>query len=603
MARKTEELRLTQLEEFLGKVESCRGKFLASEKKKLGKHFLEIVMGLEGKLVTCKSSKESPVFEFHNEKLSRALFVTDTARDNLQEYCNDRVLLYLHPDKVDMLAVITNGKELRVFNASAKEKEEYTVLFAELLNDKAKAKKNWQAFLSKFGEGFSVTNKKTSSLYQIPKRPLPKNTIFCADNLAVMKQLPNESIDLIYIDPPFNTKAVRKTKAWDDQVQGIQYYDSHGKGIHSYIAFMKDRLEQMHRILKDTGSLFVHVDYRSVHYLKIELDKIFGIGNSDKGAKHLVNEIIWCYKDVGGGKNNDFYKRKHDTILWYRKGKKYKTNKISRGNLSQTTIDRFSSLFDSKGLITYKKLKDKRPREFQSRAKQGRVPKDLNRVFLSKSGGRQLEDWWTDINPVRKRRKKDDPEETYYYTTQKPSALLERIIETATNKDDVVADFFCGCGTAVSTAHKLGRCWIGVDASPKAGQVIRKRMIKDHNIDINITPLGKLTKDKVLRLDPFEFERYVIACMGGVANKQQRNDGGVDGYMADDGAPIEVKKSNRVGRPVIDKFYKHLKRKGRGFIIALSFADTAKEEAKRLLNEEGLDLTLVTLDMVIEQAS
>ena len=153
----------------------------------------------------------------------------------------------------------------------------------------------------------------------------------------------------------------------------------------------------MHRLLKKDGVLCIHLDYNAVHYVKIDLDEIFGQGSYDKGSKRLVNEIVWCYKDVGGGRNNTFYKKKHNTILVYSKSKNY-YNDIQRAELSETTQDRFGSLFNSNGIITYRILKEKRPKESLSRKKQGRVPENLDQVFLSKNHGRQLEDYWTDIN-------------------------------------------------------------------------------------------------------------------------------------------------------------------------------------------------------------
>lgn len=435
-------------------------------------------------------------------------------------------------------------------------------------------------------------------LHKLPKRRLALNTIYCADNLAVMKQLPNESIDLIYIDPPFNTRSVQKSKAWDNEVQGIQYYDSFGKGINSYIAFMKDRLEQMHRLLKDTGSLFVHVDYRAVHYLKIELDKIFAGGDPDRGAKHLVNEIIWCYHDIAGGKNGNYFQRKHDTFLWYSKNQKNKFN-IIRQPLADSTIKRYKKYFDKNGNLTYKKLKETNPGAFKSLKC---IPKNINDIWIGVDKGAPMTDWWTDIKPI-KRKGKGQSSEYIGYPTQKPLALLERIIKCASNEDDIIADFFCGCGTAISAAQSLNRHWVGVDASEKATKIMRKRMANDHGLDIPITPLGTLDKQKALELDPFEFERYMVTCVGGVVNKIQVGDGGLDGMMIEDGAPIQVKQSKKIGRPVIDSFYKHIKKRGRGFIIAISFTSTAKEEAMRLKNEEGIELVLLTVDQVIEQAA
>ena len=136
------------------------------------------------------------------------------------------------------------------------------------------------------------------------------NIIYNQDCLDLMKSLPKESIDLIYIDPPFFTQ--------QDFGQFTDKWDS----IQSYLDYMKVRLIEMHRLLKSNGVLCVHLDYKSVHYIKVYLDKLFGYGNPDKGAKHLVNEIIWCYSNSGQRSSKNFLK-KHDTILIYGKTKNF----------------------------------------------------------------------------------------------------------------------------------------------------------------------------------------------------------------------------------------------------------------------------------------
>ena len=164
-----------------------------------------------------------------------------------------------------------------------------------------------------------------------------------------------------------------------------------------------------------------------------------------------------------------------------------------------------------------------------------------------------------------------------------------------------MADFFCGCATTLSAAQKLGRYWVGVDASKDASVVIRKRMLRDHNLKIKITLLKNLTERQAKALSHFEFENYCVRCVGGVPTKKT-NDGGIDGYLIEDGTPIQVKQSESIGRGVLDSFYKHLKKNGRGIIIALSFGKGAKEEAMKL-KLEGYDLQLWTLKQVLSQGT
>ena len=159
-----------------------------------------------------------------------------------------------------------------------------------------------------------MKQRKKSNLIKMPKRVLKTNVIYCADNLEVMKQLPGDSIDLIYVDPPFNTGTLRKSKAWDQEVQIGDFDDKWGGGVNSYILWMNNRLREMHRLLKPTGILCVHLDYNATHYIKVELDKIFGKGSPDRGMKHLVNEIIWKFSQ-GGGRSSNKFKNRHNYIF------------------------------------------------------------------------------------------------------------------------------------------------------------------------------------------------------------------------------------------------------------------------------------------------
>lgn len=307
------------------------------------------------------------------------------------------------------------------------------------------------------------------------------NRIFWGDNLQVMSHLLKEfrgKIDLIYIDPPFDSKADYKRKI---EIKGIGKTDSDISTFEEkqygdiwtndeYLQFMYERLLLMRELLSDTGSIFLHCDWHKSAHLRILMGEVFG-------EQNFINEIIWGYKDVGGGRNNNFYKRKHDTIFWFSKTANYKTGQIARAPLSESTLDRFGSMFDENGVITYRTFMEMRPAEFATRKKQGRVPDDLDMIFLSKDFGRQMEDYWVDINPLRTRAEKDNPEEVLEYPTQKPYALLERIIKTATEEGDLVFDCFMGSGTTQAVAMKLGRRFIGADINLGAIQTTTKRLL------------------------------------------------------------------------------------------------------------------------------
>ena len=227
--------------------------------------------------------------------------------------------------------------------------------------------------------------------------------LYQGDNLEVMRGLPSESIDLIYIDPPYFSQ--RNYGDFDDRWKSMQHY----------LDFMVERLKEMHRLLKPTGSIYVHLDWHAVHYVKVEMDKIFGY-------KNLVNEIVW-HHDMGGRGSSSFAK-KHDTILFYKKSD-YIFNPILVPFQSGMTAWRYSQ-------------KGKEP-------PQGKIATDV---------------WNFTFNTMSSER--------LGYQTQKPAELMERIILASSNEGDLVADFFCGSGSFIKKAFELGRRCIGCDMSPKA---------------------------------------------------------------------------------------------------------------------------------------
>ncbi len=314
------------------------------------------------------------------------------------------------------------------------------------------------------------------------------NKLIWGDNKIILTSLKNGpmreeieqqgGIKLIYIDPPFDVGAdfSMDIEIGDDTftkkpniLEEIAYRDTWGKGADSFIAMIYERIVLMRDLLVEDGSIYVHCDWRVNGFIRLVLDEIFG-------KENFINEIIWCYRDLGGGRNTDFYKRKHDTIFWYSKSKDPQVNEIGRGKLSDETIKVYGRHFEN-GKLTYRKLKEVYPKTFETRVKQGRVPENLDEIWLDASSGKQLEDWWTDINPIRIRKRGAKLKEAHLYPTQKPEALLERIIKTSTGEDDLVADFFCGSGTTAAVAEKLGRKWIVSDLGKFAIHTTRKRMI------------------------------------------------------------------------------------------------------------------------------
>lgn len=283
---------------------------------------------------------------------------------------------------------------------------------------------------------------------------MDKNKIYCGDCLEVMKDIPDKSIDLIYIDPPFFSN-----KNYDSKFGG--FTDIWEGGMHGYLTWLNVRLLEMKRLLKPTGSIYVHCDWHASHYIKCELDKIFGYDN-------FQNEIVWWYKRWSNVSKN--YQRMHDTILFYSKSKEYTFNiqyqPYSKPEVIEKTI---------RGVIKGKlqRLKDEHGKYIERTKENKGVP--LHDVF-------ELQH----IQPTSKER--------IGYPTQKPESLLDRIIKTCTNKGDVVADFFCGTGTTSAVAQKLGRRWITSDINPSACKITKNRLKQILNPNLSKSSIKITTK-------------------------------------------------------------------------------------------------------------
>ena len=427
---------------------------------------------------------------------------------------------------------------------------------------------------------------------------LPVNRLILGDNLEIMKTLEKESVDLIYLDPPFFSNRNYEI-IWGDEGEIRSFKDRWSGGIEHYVAWLKDRVLEMYRLLKPTGSFFLHCDWHADAYIRVDiLDKIFG-------PKNFLSAIDWCYEDIGG-KATNYFKRKKDTIFFYQKTKnKKRVFNQQLKSLSESTIKRYGNYFDENGQITYQKLKEVSPGAF---AKLKGIPSDLSEVWLDKNKGQPLGDWWIDITAIRK-----GFSEAIGYPTQKPEALLERIVKCASNEGDVVLDPFMGGGTTIAVADRLHRKWIGIDQSTMAVKVTELRL--DNQRDFFSAPfsvqLQKYDYDTLRSKDPYEFQCWIIREFGGISNVKQGGDLGLDGKMPDN-TPIQVKRSDNVGRDVIDKFLSAVKRGDKklydknvktkhpiGYIIAFSFGSGARKEAARLKVKENIIIELVEVDKIV----
>ena len=358
------------------------------------------------------------------------------------------------------------------------------------------------------------------------------NALYYGDCLEWMSKWASESVDLIYLDPPFNSKqdynmlysaevagdaqyrAFADTWVWDDAaadryerfdgqvgdtaraIRGLRRILGES-GMLAYLTYMTERLAECHRLLKPTGSLWLHCDPTASHPLKMVLDVIFGPGR-------FRNEIIWCYPPKGRGPAKGFH-RKHDVLLYYSKSGHKTAGTFHRPYTPLTASARAKfSMTDQDG---------RKYKEFKGR-----------RTYLDESKGRPVPSWWTDIAPAGQSRI-----EYLGYETQKPVKLLSRIIETCTNRGDLVLDPFCGCGTTVSAARSLGRRWVGIDISSFAVDVIRERL-EDRTIPVYGIPYDLLSARRMAVDDPFGFETWAVNRLRGfVPNTRQVADGGIDG--------------------------------------------------------------------------
>jgi len=374
------------------------------------------------------------------------------------------------------------------------------------------------------------------------------NIIYCGDNLKHLAQLPEKSVDLIYADPPFFSNRHYEV-IWNDGAEIRAFEDRWQGGISQYIKWMKPRLQECHRVLKDTGSMYLHCDWHANAHLRILMDKIFGDNN-------FRNEIVWCYK--GGGIATKQFKSKHDTIYFYAKNSKYIFNPPS--------IKRGYDKFYKEGVKV-------------------------------QSSGKALEDWWSDI-PARGTA--TNAKEWIGYPTQKPEALLKRIIEASSNKDNIVLDPFCGCGTTIAVAQQLGRQWVGIDVSPTACRMMKERLNK-LGAEVTLANMP-VTLEELKAIKPFEFQSWVISKIKGTHSNRKSGDMGIDGWTFMEHKPVQVKQSESIGRNIIDNFETAIRRANYniGFIYAFSFARGAIEEAARAELDDGITIKLIRIEDLVK---
>jgi len=474
--------------------------------------------------------------------------------------------------------------------------------------------------------------------------------IYCGDNTDQLRKLPNACIDLIYIDPPFNSNRNYEV-FWGETKEKRAFEDRH-ESTKAYIEYMRPRCVELARVLKKKGSFYYHCDWHASHYVKVMLDQILG-------ENQFANEIIWkrqsAHSDAKQGSKH--FGRLHDSIFLYAKSDDYTFNHLYQP-YSNEYLENFYRYVEpetgrryrlgdltapgggapSKGNPHYEFLGVKRYWRY-SKENMGKLHRE-GRIVQTRSGGVpqykryldegkgvQLGSVWDDINPLH-----GSDAERLGYPTQKPLALLERIVKTSSNENDIVLDAFCGCGTALVAAEKLKRRWIGIDISPTACRVMATRLKKDCGLkeDEKLWREGRgfivrdlpRSQEQLRKIPAFEFENWAVIALGGIPNKVQVGDMGIDGRIFPVSAtpermdketghldfmdvwyPVQVKQRDKVGRPDIDSFEAMMTRENRtkGFFVSFDYSRDALTEIDRFFKQTGKAIVPLTVQEILDE--
>ncbi len=476
-----------------------------------------------------------------------------------------------------------------------------------------------------------------------PSALVDTRVVYCGDNLDQLRKLPDACVDLVYIDPPFNSNRNYEV-FWGETKEKRAFEDRHASTA-AYIDFMRPRCVELHRVLKETGSFYYHCDWHASHYVKVMLDQIFG-------QSQFQNEIIWK-RTTAHSDSKTRFSHVTDTILFYSNGERYSWNPAykphkasylkshychtdAQGRVyrldniirSQSMGPRPNLVYEYKGFTPpygWRVVREK----LEALDAGGRVEWSKSGVpylvrYLDEQKGEILDNLWDDIAPLN-----SQAQERLGYPTQKPLALLDRIIKASSNPNDIVLDAFCGCGTALVAAENLGRQWIGIDISPTACRVMAKRLrdvcgIKE---DERLWRIGRgfvvrdlpWTEGQLHKIPPFEFENWAVIALGGVPNKAQVGDMGIDGRIYPVSAtpkkregeldfmdvwyPIQVKQKDKAGRPDIDAFEAVMAREDRqkGFFVAFDYSADAMHEIDAFFRKSGKSIIALTVKDILEE--
>jgi DNA modification methylase len=433
--------------------------------------------------------------------------------------------------------------------------------------------------------------------------PTGANRLFFGDNLHVMRQLPSKSIDLAYFDPPFFSGR-NYNMIFGDKNEMRSFTDIWEGGMPGYLIWLNARLYEMKRLLKDTGSIYVHLDWHASHYVKCEMDKIFGSGGNASKEPGFKNEIIWHYKSFHGNVKQ-YYPRKHDSILLYTKSGNWTFHR-QFGQDNEDTIDytRWNSyLVDGYKIMgSNMPMQDSRFTRFYRRwvRENGREPGPRDIVY--EVIGQARDTVW-DIKPV-------DPKasDRIGYPTQKPEELLEVIIKSSSNEGDIIADFVCGGGTTPAVAQRLNRRWIACDQSriavsvtvDRIARVVEDKIGKLFPVpDFTVEHWGIYEAPILEKLKKDNFRDFIVRAFGGKAESISPN---IHGTRY--GVPLyvgEPSRNTRITKDDVARFAQAIFKERKtnfGAMLAWNFSADARKAAEILSARENKRIDFVRLNLV-----
>jgi DNA modification methylase len=473
--------------------------------------------------------------------------------------------------------------------------------------------------------------------------------IYCGDNLVQLPRLPDACVDLVYIDPPFNSNRNYEV-FWGETKEKRSFEDRH-ESTQAYIDFMQPRCVELARVLKPTGSFYYHCDWHASHYVKVMLDRVFG------GEGCFRNEIVWKRAStVKGnvGQGSKLWSPNTDSIFFYTHGDDYTFNPQFR----EYTDDYLKKFYKhtepdgrryqlismtgpggaSKGNPEYEVMGVRRFWRYSKekmneliadgmvvQTSPGAVPR--HKLYLDAGKGVSIQTLWDDIEALSA-----SSSERLGYPTQKPLDLLERIIKASSNEHDIVLDAFCGCGTALVAAQNLNRQWIGIDISPTSCRVMAKRLrdvckmkegqpawLDGKGFIVEDLPRSE---EQLRKLPPFEFENWAVVALGGIPNKAQVGDKGIDGRIypvsaapekrgkatghldfMDDWYPVQVKQKDKAGLPDIMSFEAMMAKfdRKKGFFVSFDYARGVEVEVRAFLRKTGREIVTLTVAEILKE--